>query len=76
MSDSRSALIEKLKAALEAGEMMDVFGLAQDLLAETRRLGNPATTLRPRRCRWPETCSWSGDSLQTRSRCWSKRMPN
>lgn len=37
-------------AILDGGfrrEMMDVFGLAQDLLAETRRLGNPAHYVAP-----------------------------
>jgi tetratricopeptide (TPR) repeat protein len=42
MSDSHDVLAEKLQRAIETGELMDALILAQDLLAETRRLGNPA----------------------------------
>lgn len=42
MSDSHGVLTEKLQRAIETGELMDALILAQDLLAEVRRAGNPA----------------------------------
>jgi CHAT domain-containing protein/tetratricopeptide (TPR) repeat protein len=41
MQDTRNILVDKIRCALEAGEMMDAVEIAQQLLVETRRLGNP-----------------------------------
>lgn len=41
MPDARSVLVDRIREAVEAGEMMDAVEIAQELLLETRRLGNP-----------------------------------